>query len=191
MIPFFTLLLCAVAFCVGVYALTREGSVFGELQKVVRKPSGELRFILAKPLSECLTCSSSLYGTIIYGTYFGFRAQFNFVLLVLFSLIIFSIVGEIFSKTEAQKEANQKLQRCFYITFIAYSCLIFYQERFLEAIMFLVCLSGCNYFVDCLLASIKCEIEYRSYTMQNQIDQAQAVEEICEAIKSASNKTEK
>lgn len=191
MIPFFTLLLCAVAFCVGVYALTREGSIFGKVQKVVRSPSGELRFVLAKPLSECLTCTSSFYGMFIYGTYFGYKANFNLIALLLFALVLLAIVGETFSKTQAYKQACQKMQICFYVLWIAYCSFVLYEERFFGCIMFLICLSGMNYFVDCVLASMKSEIQYYENINTNQIDQAQAVEEICEAIRSINKKIKK
>jgi hypothetical protein len=189
MIDFFILLLCASALCIGVFAITRSGSVLGFWSKIVKNENNELRFVLAKPLSECLTCMSSLYGFIMYGMFFGFKGNASILHLLLLGLIALSILGEVFAKSPEQKEASQVTQKAFYLTFIAFSCLVMFQEKFIESFVFIICLSGCNYFTDSLLAAIQSDIESNENRILNEIDQGQALEEICERLENIGKRT--
>ena len=183
MIDFFVLTLSACMLCLGVHAVTRQGSVLGFWHNMVKDENGDLRFALAKPMSECLTCMSSIYGTIMYGMCFGFPGSIPAVFFMLIAMIFISILGELCAISESQVEFSQILQKGFYLAFIFVFCVSMYREKTPEAFAFILCLCGCNYFVDHLLAAINSDIERNDNEMKNAMDEAQAIDEICDSIR--------
>jgi hypothetical protein len=169
----------ACLFCVGINILTREGFIFGAWSSLIRADDG-VRFQLARPLSECLTCMASFYGAIFYGWKFGFSGEFSLLFLLLFFLIGVSIIAEIFRP--GNKEAAL-IQKSVYLATILFFCFIQYQEDFFQSLIFMVCLAGTNYFVDLHINALQTGIESERTYQANSVDQAEAVEEIVKAIK--------
>ena len=179
MLPFLTVLVVACLFCVGLNTLTRPDSIFGFWSAVIRSDDGSQRFTLASPLSECLVCMSSLYGSIIYGIHFGFSGEFPLLFPFLFFLILVSVSSEIKTGNKEIAKASEWL----YLICVAFFCAVQYQERFFESILFLICLSGLNSFVSGFLSAIESDKEANDNRIENSVDQARALEEILRALK--------
>lgn len=178
MLPFLTVLFVACLFCVGLHTLTRTDSIFGFWSMVVRSDDGRQRFALAGPLSECLVCMSSLYGTFIFGIHFGFSGEFSLLFPFLLFLVSVSVVAEIQSGNKEIAKASEYV----YLIGIAFFCAIQYQQRFVESILFLVCLAGLNAIVSALFSAIQSDKEANDNQIENSVDQARALEEILRTL---------
>jgi hypothetical protein len=178
MLPFLTVLFVACLFCVGLHTLTRPNSIFGFWSSVVCSDDGRQRFAMASPLSECLVCMSSLYGSLIFGMYFGFSGEAS----VLFPFLLFLIFVSVVSEIKTGNKEIAKASEYIYIISITFFCATQYQERFFESIVFLICLSGLNAVVDRLFSAIESDQEANQNQIENSIDQAAALEEILRTI---------
>ena len=178
MLPFLTVLFVACLFCVGLHTLTRPNSIFGFWSSVVCSDDGRQRFALASCLSECLVCMSSLYGCLIYGMHFGLSGELS----VLFPFLLFLILVSVVSEIKTGNKEIAKASEYIYILSIAFFSAIQYQERLIESMLFMICLSGLNAVVDRLFSAIESDQEANKNQIENSVDQAAAIEEILRAI---------
>lgn len=178
MIDFIYLVPICSFLCLGVHALTRRGNIFGSWSFVVLNEENENRFALADPVSECLLCMSSLYGSLVLALHYGVSAAAVGIVPLIVSILIFISCEIIFNKKEFRF-----LQKFTYLVTIILFFATALQNNYIESIVFLICVAGANYFVSLLVGLIKSNIERNTIQNENSVNQSEAIETIIEAIK--------
>lgn len=139
----FTLVLLASLICIGVHAVTRRDKLLGFVQLWIRDKNGDLKNRLFEPLFECVTCTASVWGTIVYLAFIGFE---------------FERWGYVYWQWQLWEEIYNYL-------------------------LFLLAVAGLNYLVSRMLALVQSMIDTNKNTVDNSIDQANALQHILEAMK--------
>lgn len=178
MIDFVFLVPICSLLCLGVNALTRRGALFGFWSVVVVDDLNENRFAIADPLSECLLCMSSFYGTIILSIHSGVER----IDVACFLFLALNLIFALFQALTYDREFWKTAKIIYLISIFFFLCSSV-KNPVVESVVFLFAASGFNYFLSVLMAEMKSNVETNQQRNENAVDQSSAVRILSEAIK--------
>lgn len=133
--------------CIGVYSLTREGSILGFWNSIAYDENEELRSELFEPLTECLFCMSSFWSCFYLMYYYQTPVDMRWFFLGIYILLLGT---SILSKGE---ELITILTKYIYL-FGIIMFLVFGVSETIPSTILMLSVAGLNYILSSVLSAI-------------------------------------
>lgn len=137
------ILFCSL-FCTGLHGVTRKLSIWS---MIAYDKNNDLRSPLFEPIADCLTCMSSLWGSVyfVYINYpYGLLLDYLTVLVIGLCVLVF---GSMLLKIKPL------ILACYFALLATFLMdMPYLTDRY---IIFVLCVAGCNYIIDNFLLLVK------------------------------------